>query len=47
MEQLTNAALGLHVVRTPTDPPEWDLIRPQSASARHSGRRRRRGTRTA
>lgn len=44
MEPFLNASLGIHVVRTPHDPPEWDLIQPRdraSIANRRNGRRRR------
>ncbi|MGC0272627.1 hypothetical protein ACO0LV_06490 [Pseudactinotalea sp. Z1739] len=44
MEPFLNAALGVHVVRAPQDPPEWDLIHPRdrtNVANRRIGRPRR------
>lgn len=46
MDYFPNAAFGLHIVRTPNDVPEWDLIRPRDRSTtrrtRKDGNHRRR-----
>ena len=33
MDYYLNTAPGLHIVRTVSDPPDWDLIRPRDPAA--------------